>query len=74
MEILKRNMKHKKRVIEITNIFGMKAAVAAQAMGVTVGVFRQKLSDKAPRNCFNNKNVEDLKKYIREKSNEIQDV
>jgi len=61
-------MEVKKEIERITNIFGMRADVAAKAMGITGGTFRKNKSDKSTRHNFNKKNLEDLITYIKEEA------
>ncbi|MGI0106765.1 hypothetical protein [Salinimicrobium sp. WS361] len=53
-----------KEIQKIIDTFGMKAEVAAKAMGVTTATFRKKKSEKSLDHSFNQKNLEDLKDYI----------
>lgn len=55
----------KERVLKILDDFGMTGNKAAEAMGVTYATFRNKKNDNAKGHSFNEKNLEDLKKYIR---------
>ncbi len=55
----------KEKVKEIMGIFGLKGSGVAKAMNITANVFGQKMSDKAPRNQFNQKNLNDLITYIK---------
>lgn len=50
----------------IVEIFGMKASVIAQAMGITQQTYYSKKDPKNDRHQFNQKNLDDLKKYLKE--------
>lgn len=56
------------KVIEITEVFGMKASVASKAMRITESTFRKNKSEKSKTHNFNSKNLEDLISYIKQKS------
>lgn len=62
------------KIKKILEIFGMKASVAAKAMGVTENTFGKKSSEKesASNHSFNEKNFLDLKKYIVEQSKKLE--
>lgn len=55
----------------ITEIFGMKASVCAKAMNITEQTFRSKKTDKNPRHCFNEKNLQDLIAYIKSEAEKL---
>ncbi len=61
---MKKQLTRMKEIENILQAFGMKAEVAAKAMGVTVDTFRKKKSDKSEGHSFNDKNLQDLKDYI----------
>lgn len=63
-------MKTKEKVLKILESLGMSGKVAAKAMGVTYTVFRMKKSEQ-PGHSFNEKNLEDLRGYIKKESNKI---
>ncbi len=67
-------MTPKEKVIKITELFGMKAAIAAQAMGISVPTYRNKLCDKAKYYEFNEVDLANLKKYIKEVSLEVAEI
>ncbi len=58
----------KAAVIKILDDFGMSGVKAAEIMGVTHTTFRSKKNDNNTSHSFNKKNLEDLKKYIIEKT------
>lgn len=57
-------------VVRITEVFGMKANVAAKAMNISPAVFRHKKSG-TPGHSFNIKNLLDLKKYIKNEAEKL---
>lgn len=64
----------KQKIIAITEVFGMKAEVAARAMGITAVRFRKNMSEKTLYSDFTPQNLEDLKAYILQKAQEIQQI
>ncbi len=61
-------MTPKEKIVKITGLFGMKAAVASQAMGISISTYRNKLCEKAKYYEFNEIDLANLKKYIKEVS------
>lgn len=61
----------KEQIKQIIEAFGMDAKTCAKAMHITTQTFRCKLSDKNDRHQFNEKNLEDLKKYIKKEADKI---
>ncbi|SDE15280.1 hypothetical protein [Riemerella columbipharyngis] len=64
----------KVKIISITDAFGMKADIAAQAMGISVIRYRKCLSDKVLYFDFTEKNLQDLACYIVHKAEEIKSL
>ncbi len=67
-------MTPREKIKKIVDIFGMRQSVAAEALGITKGVFAKNMSERALRHNFNETHVEKLKAYILEKSAEVQKV
>ncbi len=55
----------KTEVVRIMDAFGMSGKAVAEAMNVSYGTFRNKLNDNNERNWFNQKNLDDLKEFIK---------
>lgn len=63
-------MNTKEKVLKILESLGMSGKVSAKAMGVTYTVFRMKKSEQ-PGHSFNEKNLEDLRKFIKQEADNI---
>lgn len=61
------------KIKKILEIFGMKASVAAKAMGVTENTFGKKSSEKesASNHSFNEKNYNDLRDYVKKEAEKL---
>lgn len=55
----------------ITTIFDMGAKGCAKAMGISVQAFRNKKSTGGHRDKFNEKNLQDLKEYIKKEAEKL---
>lgn len=55
----------------IQELFGIKADVMAVAMGITTNSYRKKKSAKCINRSFSDKNLQDLREYIKTNSKEI---
>lgn len=63
----------KGKVLKVLNEFGMSGAKAAEAMGVTYAVFRNKKNE-SPGHSFNKNNYLDLIKFLKRKMIKISGV
>lgn len=61
----------KEKVLKILDDFGMSGKKAAEAMGVTYATFRNKKNNNALGHSFNEKNYQDLVKFIKVKAEEL---
>lgn len=55
-----------KEIDRVLELFGMTGVKAAEAMGVTYATFNSKKNPNNDRHKFNQKNLDDLKNFIRE--------
>lgn len=62
------NLSIKERVVQILDTFGMSGKKAAEAMGVTHATFRKKKLESDPTHNFNQKNLDDLVSFIKQKT------
>lgn len=60
-----------REIQQIIETFGMKAEVCAKAMNITTQTFRCKLSDKNERHRFTEKNLEDLRFFIKNEAKNL---
>lgn len=54
-----------KSILEIQTELGINGRVIAKAMGITYNTFKKKNSDNEQTHSFNEKNLNDLKKYLK---------
>lgn len=61
----------KEQIKQIIEKFGMDAKTCAIAMSITTQTFRNKMSDKNDRHKFNEKNLQNLKKYLKTEAEKL---
>lgn len=66
------NLSIKEKVVHVLDTLGMSGKKAAEAMGVTHATFRKKKMDSDPTHNFNQKNLDDLVAFIKQKVEEIE--
>ena len=64
-------MTSRDKVLIVVKIFGMKDSVTGKAMNVTPGTIAKKRSLKSLDHSFNEKNYQDLVKYIKREAKKL---
>lgn len=64
------NLEINKEIERIMDVFCMKADIATKAMGMSANAFRLKKLGKNYR-YFSSKNLQDLKKYIKQEADKL---